>query len=146
MVAAYSAESALPFIRSQQTPDELGHINVSYRREAVLMKVINEATENQTQGSVSNRVDCQVIELGRTAREAAELGPRLLLSVALFLLCFGSTVFALEHRYCSETAVTSPQEFTPLCVLVSHEAPLEPGFMLPSCLPGITRHDLLMLC
>lgn len=71
MVAAYSAESALPFIRSQQTPDELGPINVSYRREAVLMKVIIEATENQSQGSVSNRVDCQVIGLGRTAGEGS---------------------------------------------------------------------------
>lgn len=145
MVAAYSAESALPFIRSQQTPDELGHINVSYRREAVLMKVIIEATENQSQGSVSKRVDCQVLGLGGTAGEAAELGPRLL-SVALFLLCFGSMVFALEHRYCSESAVTSLQEFRTFCVLVSHEARLEPGFMLPSCLPGVTRHDLMTLC
>lgn len=61
------------------------------------MKVINEATENQSQGSFSNRVDCQVTGLGETAGEAAELGPRLLLSAVLFLLCFGSMVFALEH-------------------------------------------------
>lgn len=63
------------------------------------MKVINEATEHQSQRSVSHRVDCQVIGLGGTAGEAAVLGPGRLLSVALFLLCFGSIVFALEHRY-----------------------------------------------
>lgn len=103
------------------------------------MKVINEATENQSQRSVSHRVDCQVIGLGGTAGEAAVLGPGLLLSVALFLLCFGSIVFALEHRYSSETAVTCSQEFRPFCVLVSHESPLEPGFMRPSCLPGVTH-------
>lgn len=116
MVATCSAESALPSVWSQPTPDELGHITVSYRGEAVLVKVISEATESQSQRSVSHRVDGQAIGLGGTAGEASELGPGLLLFVVLFLLCFGSMVFALEHRYSSETAVTRFQEFRPLCV------------------------------
>lgn len=81
----------------------------------MLVKVISEATENQSQRRVSHSVDGQAIGLGGTAGEASELGPGLLFAV-LFLLCFGSMAFALEHRYSSETVVTRFQEFRPLCV------------------------------